>query len=116
SYRVQVGRFTDERDADNLRDELTQAGLSPRVVKTQKGGVTTYRVQVGTYRQKENADRQIEMLKSRAYDPYLAEEEPGDARPPRPRLDRLRPGVRSPQTAARGTSITSKRLSRLGWC
>jgi cell division septation protein DedD len=76
SYRVQVGRFTDSQDADRLRDELSQSGLNPRVVKTQKGGATVYRVQVGTYRQKENADRQIEMLKGRSYDPYLAEDEP----------------------------------------
>ena len=62
------------RVAEKLRDELAQSGLSPRVVKTQKGGATVYRVQVGTYHQKENADRQIETLKSRSYEPYLADE------------------------------------------
>jgi cell division protein FtsN len=76
SYRVQVGRFSDERSAERLREELASTGLSPRVVRTQKGRTTVYRVQVGTYRQKENADRQMEALKSRSYEPYLADEEP----------------------------------------
>ena len=59
-----------------LREELASTGMSPRVVRTQKGRTTVYRVQVGTYRQKENADRQMEVLKSRSYEPYLADEEP----------------------------------------
>ena len=73
---MQVGRFNEEQQAVKLRDELVQSGLAPRVVRTQKGGVTVYRVQVGTFRQKENADRQMEVLKSRSYEPYLADEEP----------------------------------------
>jgi cell division protein FtsN len=76
NYRVQVGRFSDQQQAEKLRDELSQSGLSPRIVKSQKGGTTVYRVQIGTYKQKENADRQIEMLKSRSYEPYLADDEP----------------------------------------
>jgi cell division septation protein DedD len=76
SYRVQVGRFNDSQDAARLRDELSQSGLNPRVVKTQKGGATVYRVQIGTYQHKENAIRQMETLKGRSYDPYLAEDEP----------------------------------------
>ena len=74
--RVQVGRFSEQQEAERLREELASTGLSPRVVRTQKGGTTVYRVQVGTFRQKENADRQMEVLKSRSYEPYLADEAP----------------------------------------
>ena len=76
SYRVQVGRFDNQRAAERLRDELAKTGFSPRVVKTERGGTVQYRVQIGTFRQKENAVRQIEKLKGQSYQPYLAEEEP----------------------------------------
>jgi cell division protein FtsN len=76
SYRVQVGRFDSQVDAQRLRDELAKTGLSPQVVTTKRGGAVVYRVQVGTFRQKENAERQIETLKAQSYQPYIAEEEP----------------------------------------
>jgi cell division septation protein DedD len=76
SYRVQVGHFDDEAAAQRLRDELARTGLSPQVVKTERGGATVYRVQVGTFKQKENADHAMEKLKSQSYDPYLAEDKP----------------------------------------
>jgi cell division protein FtsN len=76
AYRVQVGRFADEAAAQRLRDELAKSGLSPRVVKSERGGATVYRVQVGTFRQKENADRAMEQLKGQSYAPYLADDKP----------------------------------------
>jgi cell division protein FtsN len=76
SYRVQVGRFAEEGDARRLRDELEGAGLSPRVVKTERDGVVLYRVQVGTFKMKENADRQVDQLKQQHYEPYIADDEP----------------------------------------
>jgi cell division protein FtsN len=76
TYRVQVGRFTDETSAQRLRDELTGVGYTPRVVRTERNGVTIYRVQVGTFRQRENADKTVAKLKSESYEPYVADEEP----------------------------------------
>lgn len=76
SYRVQVGRFTDESDARRLRDELEGSGLSPRIVKTERDGVVLFRVQVGTFKMEENAKRQVEQLKEKQYEPYIADDDP----------------------------------------
>jgi cell division protein FtsN len=73
TFRVQVGRFDNQAAAERLKDVLTRAGYSPRVVTNRRSGAVQYRVQVGTFRQKENADRQMETLRSQSYDPYLSD-------------------------------------------
>ena len=76
SFRVQVGRFVNESDAQRLKEELAGSGLSPRVVRTERDGTVVFRVQVGTYRRRENAERQIEQLKAQSYEPDLVDEAP----------------------------------------
>lgn len=76
SYHVQVGRFDDSDAAQRVRDELTSAGFSPRIVRTQRDGAVVYRVQVGTFTHRENAERQMDTLRSQSYESYIAEDEP----------------------------------------
>jgi cell division septation protein DedD len=75
-FRVQVGRFAEERDAQALKEELGRMGYAPTVVRTGRDGQTLFRVQVGTFRRRENADKTMEQLRQRQFEPYLAEDEP----------------------------------------
>jgi cell division protein FtsN len=74
-FKVQVGRFAEETDAQRLRDELSSSGFSAQVVRSGREGTVLYRVQVGTFRQKENADRTVEKLKAQSYEPYIADDD-----------------------------------------
>jgi cell division septation protein DedD len=75
-YRVQVGHFAEEKDAQALKEELGRIGYAPSVVRSTRDGQTLYRVQIATYRRRENADKTIEQLRQRQFEPYLAEDEP----------------------------------------
>jgi cell division protein FtsN len=75
-FRVQVGHFAEEKDAQALKEELGRIGYAPSVVRSTRDGQTLYRVQIGTYRRRENADKTIEQLRQRQFEPYLAEDEP----------------------------------------
>jgi cell division protein FtsN len=75
-YRVQVGHFAEEKDAQALKEELGRIGFTPTVVRSSRDGQTLYRVQIGTFRRRENADKTIDQLRQRQFEPYLAEDEP----------------------------------------
>jgi cell division protein FtsN len=75
-FRVQVGHFAEEKDAQALKEELGRMGYAPSVVRSTRDGQTLYRVQVGTFRRRDNADKTIDQLRQRQFEPYLAEDEP----------------------------------------
>jgi N-acetylmuramoyl-L-alanine amidase len=70
-YRVQVGAFRQEENAEALVRQLKAKGFDP--VVSQREGL--YRVQIGAYRDRAAADRLIEDLRSHRYrDVFVVQE------------------------------------------
>ncbi|MGD6831756.1 N-acetylmuramoyl-L-alanine amidase [Sutcliffiella halmapala] len=67
-YKVQVGAFKAQENADNLANELDRKGYSTFVFQEQ--GLN--KVQVGAFSQKENADRLAEKLRKQGYSTFIS--------------------------------------------
>lgn len=66
-YRVQVGAYIKEENANKMRDRLRKDGYNSYVVK--RGDL--YRVQVGAFTKKSNAVALQKKLKKSGYDPII---------------------------------------------
>ena len=67
-YRVQTGAFRVRQYADNLLDELEEAGYPAFITRGADG---LYRVQVGAYRQLDNAVRMERRLRDAGYNTFI---------------------------------------------
>jgi len=65
-YRVQVGAFSQRKNAERFADELRKKGWEVFIVSE-----SPYRVQVGAFAQKENADGVVSKLKSQGYEAFV---------------------------------------------
>ena len=66
-FAVQVGSFSDVRNAENLMDVLIKNGLSAYSVKVTVGDSDMYRVRVGYYGSREEAERVVQVLNKLGY-------------------------------------------------
>ena len=66
-YKVQVGAFSDETNADKLVKELRVKGYRSFAFK--ENGL--YKVQVGAYEHRENAEALEKHLLKEGYEPYI---------------------------------------------
>jgi N-acetylmuramoyl-L-alanine amidase len=66
-YKVQVGAFSDEENADNLVKELKNKGYRAYVFVKRR----LYRVQVGAFEHRENAEALEKLLLKEGYEPYI---------------------------------------------
>jgi DedD protein len=65
SWVVQVGSFSQSRNALALRDKLRKNGFTAFVEKYRDKGKSSYRVRVGPELKRENAEKQLQRLKSK---------------------------------------------------
>ncbi len=62
SWVVQVGSFSDQKNAFSLRDKLRKAGYPTQVERVALDKGVTYRVRVGPYLDRDKADAKIDLL------------------------------------------------------
>ena len=70
-YRVQVGAFSDKKNAEKLKADLIKAGFKGAFI-TKQGAL--YKVQVGAYQVKANAENQARIVRAKGFKTYIAEE------------------------------------------
>lgn len=66
-YRVQVGAYTQKKNANNMLNKIKKAGYEAFVTKS--GGY--YKVQVGAYEKKENAQAQLKKLQAAGFSGFI---------------------------------------------
>ena len=71
-YRVQLGAFRKESNAETLKKELKTKGFEAFVTTVDLDGIL-YRVQVGAYSQKSNAEAMKKRLKYAGYDSVIVQ-------------------------------------------
>jgi N-acetylmuramoyl-L-alanine amidase len=66
-YKVQVGAFKEQKNADDLATKLRSDGYTPYVY--QDNGL--YKVQVGAFEKKQNADSLVSKLRNDGYETFI---------------------------------------------
>ena len=69
-YKVQVGAFSERKNADDLVNDLEKIGHKPFINYEDK----LYKVQVGAFSKKENAEDLATILKKEGYRPFISYE------------------------------------------
>jgi len=77
-FRVQVGTFADENNAENLASDLQGKGFKASVNVVQVENHTLYRVQVGRFRTREDAQELANDLSATGYSPVIAVDQNGN--------------------------------------
>ncbi|HEX9744862.1 MAG TPA: SPOR domain-containing protein [bacterium] len=70
-YRIQVGMYGDNENAESVWRRLTQAGFDASVSTFADNGETKYRVWVGSYHLREEADSVAEQMRSLNFDAWV---------------------------------------------
>ncbi|MDI6827667.1 MAG: SPOR domain-containing protein [Armatimonadota bacterium] len=73
-YRVQVGKYRNKENADQLASELQEKGYKARIVPTKDGERTFYHVQIGRYNIREDAQELANDLVDEGYSPTVISE------------------------------------------
>lgn len=73
-YRVQVGTFANESNADVLATSLKDQGYEAQIKTVQVEGKTLYRVQVGEHQIRENAQKMADEISKAGYSPSVVAE------------------------------------------
>jgi cell division protein FtsN len=73
-FRIQVGTFGTEQNAESVWRRLTQAGYDAHISAFTDADGTKYKVHVGSYRSREDADKVAEDLRSMNFDAWVYEE------------------------------------------
>lgn len=74
TFRIQVGTFRDEINAESVWKRLTQAGYDAHVSALNDANGTRYKVYVGAYKNREEADKVAEQLRSLNFDAWVYED------------------------------------------
>jgi N-acetylmuramoyl-L-alanine amidase len=69
-YKVQVGAFSEKKNAEELVSDLEKIGHKPFITYDDK----LYKVQVGAFSEKANAEKLAEILRKEGYRPFIYSE------------------------------------------
>ena len=73
-YRVYIGSFANQSNAENMVKDAEKNGLQAFVSPVQLNGLTMYRVQIGAYRERANAREQLNLAHRKGYSDAFMEE------------------------------------------
>ena len=73
-YRVYIGSFANQSNAENMVKDAEKNGIQAFVSPVQLNGITMYRVQIGAYRERANAREQLNLAHRKGYSDAFMEE------------------------------------------
>lgn len=68
SYYIQLGSYSTIENAENIKSQLEQIGLQPKIEKIIKNEIIIYRVIIGPYNSEEEANQESIKLKKLGFD------------------------------------------------